>query len=77
MAIGNIDKDKLRYAKYFLLVLQRYIFHKPVLTRIHLPMLTAILGLHGTGVEIGVQWGVFSEIIIKFSTLSLVYSVAT
>jgi len=66
---------KLHIAKQWMLLGLRYSFNKSIVKREGLPALLTLLGLEGKGVEIGVLRGFFSEIILKYSNLSILYSI--
>jgi len=66
---------KLKYAKHIILTCQKYYTGQPILGRYHLPFLLNILGLQGKGVEIGVCQGEYSDHILSYSKLSLLYSI--
>jgi hypothetical protein len=68
-------KEKLRPAKIVVSVGLRFLLKKPMVTRVHLPILLQLLNLTGEGAEIGVSEGAFSEAILTTSSLSILYSV--
>ncbi len=67
--------EKLRPAKIVVSVGLRFLLKKPLVTRVHLPILAALLNLTGEGVEIGVFEGTYSEVILSKSNLFLLHSV--
>lgn len=47
----------------------------PLISRLHLPSFLNLLDLKGTGVEVGVLSGDYTELLLKYSRLSLVIAV--
>jgi len=74
--IFNVFKEKLFVVKGYVLITLRRIFNKPQISyRLQLPLLINWCGLNGVGAEIGVLEGEFSEHILKYSHLSILYSI--
>ena len=75
--IFHIPEGKLRYFKAWILISLYNLCgkHNCVYERWQLPILTKILKLKGKAVEVGVLKGEFSETLLKYSNLALLYCV--
>jgi predicted O-methyltransferase YrrM len=75
------DRFKIPHRAVFLPVaytqfLARAVLNRPILkNRDYLPPFLKLLNLNGRGVEIGVAIGEFSELLLKYSDLAVLYSV--
>jgi hypothetical protein len=69
------SRIRIRKSRWMREVRARHSHELPLLDRSHLPVLLDLLNLRGEGVEIGVLNGYFSEIILMYSSLSVLHSV--